>query len=75
MRCFPSSDDQFQAYVQQVIADSWPRSSTSEDLLGDVRAKLVGRYPLATIQPRNALAELVTDDFPTWYVYRDGRAA
>jgi hypothetical protein len=30
---------------------------------------------MATIHPRNALAELGTAGFPTWYVYRDGRAA
>lgn len=75
VRCFPDSDAQFRAFVQELIADSWELSRSSEDLLEHARGKLAARYPLATIHPRHSLAELGTAGFPTWYVYRDGRAA
>jgi hypothetical protein len=75
VRCFPSSDGQFYTYVQEVIADSWELARGSEALIAAVHSKLAARYPLATIHPRDELAELGPHERQTWYVYRDGRAA
>jgi hypothetical protein len=75
VRCFPESDEQFSAHVHEVIANSWEPARNAEALLAVVRRRLADRYPNATIQPRNQLAELGPHQRQTWYAYRDGRAA
>jgi hypothetical protein len=74
VRCFPASDEQFSAYVHEVIADCWDPARNSEGLLAVVRPRLADRYPFASIHPRNELAELGPHQRQTWYAYRDGRA-
>jgi hypothetical protein len=75
VRCFPSSDDQFREYVEAVLAETLKLAASSERVLAEVRGRLVARYPLVTIYPRDELAELGPQQSPTWYVFRDGRAA
>jgi hypothetical protein len=75
VRCFPSSDAQFRDYVQALVAESFQLVRNSEALLAEVRSKLAARYPLATIYPRDELAELGPQESQTWYAFRDGRAA
>jgi hypothetical protein len=75
VRCFPASDGQFRAYVETVLAETLELAPRPEPLLAEVRGRLAARYPLATIYPRDELAELGPQQSPTWYVFRDGRAA
>jgi hypothetical protein len=75
VRCFPSSDDQFREYVEAVLVETLELGPGSDQLLAEVRGRLAARYPLATIYPRDELAELGPQQSPTWYVFRDGRAA
>ena len=75
LRCFPGSDRGFVADVHGLIASSWQSAADPDDLLEIVAEKLARKYPFATIQPRHPLAELGAEQWDTWYVYRDGRAA
>jgi hypothetical protein len=74
LRCFPATDRGFVADVHGLIGSSWPHASDAEELLDIVAEKLAHKYPSSTIQPRDPLAELGTERWETWYVYRDGRA-
>lgn len=75
LRCFPGTDRGFVADVHGLIAKSWQSATDPDDLLEIVAEELARKYPSATIQPRDPLAELGAEQWDTWYVYRDGRAA
>lgn len=73
LRCFPSDDPQFAATVEQILSEC-TRSATWSSILDQVKLRLVERYPLAVIHPRNKLAAN-GDPEELWYCYRDGRLA
>jgi hypothetical protein len=75
VRCFPRSDGDFETYVRGILEHTLQTAEDARTLLAAVIGELQARYPAATIQPRDELAEFGADDWSTWYVYRDGRAA
>ena len=75
VHCFPSVDDEFRRTTEQVIAHTWERNQTTDNLIAEVQAALRERYPEAIVRHRDAQAELGSSTVQTLYAYRDGRAA
>ena len=75
VHCFPSADEEFRAAASQLVADSFERIRSPDELIATVQAALRERYPEAIVRHRDAQAELGSSTVQTLYAYRDGRAA
>ncbi|MEX2010932.1 MAG: hypothetical protein WEF51_01710 [Chloroflexota bacterium] len=75
VHCFPSADAEFRATTQRLVARSWERIHSTDQLIAVVQAALRETYPDAIVRPRDAHAELGEPLVQTLYAFRDGRAA
>lgn len=71
VRCFPSSDQAFALFVQQMLEEL--RVGTEGSTLDAVESRLRRDYPSAAVHARDPFAQVGTDAETTWYVFRDGR--
>jgi hypothetical protein len=69
-RCFPSSDDEFAAFVSQALAEL--RAMFPGARPHDLAERLRASHPDVAVHERSELGELAPDLVRTWYVYRDG---
>jgi hypothetical protein len=75
VHCFPSADADFRVTAQRLVASSWERIHSKDQLIAEVQAALRETYPDAIVRPRDAHAELGAPLVQTLYAFRDGRAA
>jgi hypothetical protein len=74
VHCFPSIDEEFREAARQVVAESWERIHSMEQVIAAVQAALRERYPAAVVRLKDARAELGEPAVQTLYAFRDGAA-
>ncbi len=67
LRCFPSDDAAFAAFVDTTLAGSAEPERTPETL----ERRLRGMYPHARVREQSPLGTL-SPGYVIWYVFRDG---
>jgi hypothetical protein len=75
VHCFPSADEEFRAAASQLVADSFERIRSTDELIATVQVALRERYPEAIVRSRDPQAEVGISAVQTLYAFRDGRAA
>jgi len=69
-KCFPSTDDEFTAFVAQALAEL--RAMLPGARPDDLAERLRSSHPAVAVHERSELGELLPEIIRTWYVYRDG---